>query len=125
MRERFDFRRLALLALLMLIVAAPARAQSTATLQGTVTDAQNAVAVGGLAEVAFERARYSDAMDFARRAARLAPKSPKYLVLAGDAYFKLLRYDDALRSYEKARALAPQDDEVKNRLERVRAKVGK
>jgi Flp pilus assembly protein TadD len=64
-------------------------------------------------------------MDFARRAARLAPKSPKYLVLAGDAYFKLLRYDDALRSYEKARALAPQDDEVKNRLERVRAKVGK
>jgi len=46
MRERFDFRRLALLALLMLIVAAPARAQSTATLQGTVTDAQNAVVPG-------------------------------------------------------------------------------
>jgi tetratricopeptide (TPR) repeat protein len=88
-------------------------------------DAQNPVAVGGLAEVAFERARYSDAMDFARRAARLAPKSPKYLVLAGDAYFKLLRYDDALRSYEKARVLSPQDDEVKSRLERVRAKVGK
>jgi serine/threonine protein kinase len=88
-------------------------------------DATNAVAVGGLAEVAFERARYSDAMDFARRAARLAPKSPKYFVLAGDAYFKLLRYDDALRSYDKARALAPNDDEVKSRLERVRAKVGK
>jgi serine/threonine protein kinase/tetratricopeptide (TPR) repeat protein len=88
-------------------------------------DAQNAVAVGGLAEVAFERARYSDAMDFARRAARLAPKSPKYFVLAGDAYFKLLRYDDALRSYEKARALVPQDDEVKSRLERVLAKIGK
>src|SRR4029077_12497930 len=46
MRERFDSRRLALLALLMLIVAAPAWAQSTATLQGTVTDAQNAVVPG-------------------------------------------------------------------------------
>jgi Flp pilus assembly protein TadD len=64
-------------------------------------------------------------MDFARRASRLAPKNPKYLVLTGDAYFKLLRYDDALRSYDKARALAPSDEEVASRLERVRAKVGK
>ncbi len=86
-------------------------------------DAQNAVAVGGLAEVAFERAHYSDAMDFARRASRLAPRSPKYLALAGDAYFKLLRYDDALRSYEKALALSPASDEIKNRLERVRSKI--
>src|SRR5580765_6388755 len=46
MRERFDSRRLALLALLMLVVAVPARAQSTATLQGTVTDTQNAVVPG-------------------------------------------------------------------------------
>ena len=82
-------------------------ALSPACTRSAGADSTNAVAVGGLAEVAFERARYSDAMDFARRAARLAPKTPKYLVLAGDAYFKLLRYDDALRSYEKARALAP------------------
>jgi len=88
-------------------------------------DAQNAGAVGGLAEVAFERARYSDALDFGRRAARLSPRTPKYAVLAGDAYFKLLRYDDALRSYEKARALAPQDDEIKSRIDRVHAKVGR
>src|SRR5262249_56151750 len=55
-------------------------------------DSTNAVAVGGLAEVAFERARYSEALDYARRASHLAPKSPKYLVATGDAYFKLLRY---------------------------------
>ena len=71
-------------------------------------DSTNAVAVGGLAEVAFERARYSDALDYARRAARLAPKRPKYLVATGDAYFKLLRYDEALRELrEGARARAP------------------
>jgi tetratricopeptide (TPR) repeat protein len=81
--------------------------------------------VGGLAEVAFERARYSDALDYARRASRLAPKSSKYLVETGDAYFKLLRYDEALASYDKAAVLSPKDAGIKSRIERVRAKVGK
>jgi serine/threonine protein kinase/tetratricopeptide (TPR) repeat protein len=88
-------------------------------------DSTNAVAVGGLAEVAFERARYSDALDYARRASRLAPRSPRYLVATGDAYFKLLRYDDALASYDKAATLAPRDAAIKSRVERVRAKMGK
>jgi serine/threonine protein kinase/tetratricopeptide (TPR) repeat protein len=88
-------------------------------------DSQNAVAVGGLAEVAFERARYSDALDYARRAAKLAPRNPKYLVETGDAYFKLLRYDEALASYDKAAALAPRDAAIKNRRERVRAKISR
>jgi serine/threonine protein kinase/tetratricopeptide (TPR) repeat protein len=87
-------------------------------------DSMNAVAVGGLAEVAFERARYSDALDYARRAAHLAPKSPKYLVETGDAYFKLLRYDEALASYSKASDLAPRDAAIKSRIDRVRAKMG-
>jgi serine/threonine protein kinase/tetratricopeptide (TPR) repeat protein len=88
-------------------------------------DSTNAVAVGGLAEVAFEHARYSEALDYARRAARLAPKSSKYLVETGDAYFKLLRYDEALASYEKAATLAPRDAAIKSRVDRVRAKMGK
>ena len=46
MRERFESRRLTLLAVMMLVVAAPLWAQSTATLQGTVTDSQNAVMPG-------------------------------------------------------------------------------
>jgi serine/threonine protein kinase/tetratricopeptide (TPR) repeat protein len=87
-------------------------------------DSTNAVAVGGLAEVAFERARYSDALDYARRATHLAPRVPKYLILTGDAYFKLLRYDEALASYEKGRALAPHDEALRSRVERVQAKLG-
>ena len=46
MRERFGSRRLTLFALMMLAVASPLRAQSTATIQGSVTDAQNAVVPG-------------------------------------------------------------------------------
>ncbi len=88
-------------------------------------DATNAVAVGGLAEVAFERAQYTEALDYARRASRLAPRASKYLVETGDAYFKLLRYDDALAAYQKAAALAPRDAAIKSRVERVRAKMGK
>jgi len=46
MRERFEPSRLILFVLTMLIAAVPVRAQSTATIQGTVTDAQNAVVPG-------------------------------------------------------------------------------
>jgi cytochrome c-type biogenesis protein CcmH/NrfG len=45
-------------------------------------------------------------------------------VLIGDAYFKLLRYDESLASYDKAHALAPHDAAVASRLERVKAKLG-
>jgi serine/threonine protein kinase/tetratricopeptide (TPR) repeat protein len=87
-------------------------------------DSTNPIAVGGLAEVAFEHARYAEALDYARRASRLAPSSSRYLVVLGDSYFKLLRYDDAQATYQKARALAPKDDGIKSRLERVQAKLG-
>jgi Flp pilus assembly protein TadD len=46
-------------------------------------------------------------------------------VLLGDAYFKLLRYDQARATYEQALALTPADDGVKSRLARVDAKLGK
>jgi hypothetical protein len=46
MRQRFESHRLRLLVLTMLLLAAPVGAQSTATLQGTITDAQNAVMPG-------------------------------------------------------------------------------
>ena len=67
--------------------------------------------------MAFEHARYAEALDYARRASRLAPQSSRYLVVLGDAYFKLLRYDDAQATYQKAHALAPKDDAIKSRLD--------
>jgi tetratricopeptide (TPR) repeat protein len=87
-------------------------------------DSLNPVAVGGMAEVAFERARYTEALDFGRRAARLAPRSPHYLVVVGDAYFKLLRFDDARAAYERALSLAPRDELLQARIQRVKARTG-
>jgi hypothetical protein len=46
MRKRFESWRMIAFTLAMLIAAAPARAQSTATLQGAISDAQNAVMPG-------------------------------------------------------------------------------
>jgi tetratricopeptide (TPR) repeat protein len=86
-------------------------------------DSTNVVAVAGLAEVAFERSRYTEALDYARKAARLAPKNPQYLLLLGDAHFKLLRYGEAQTAYEKAKALVPDDPVVANRLQRVKLKL--
>jgi tetratricopeptide (TPR) repeat protein len=88
-------------------------------------DPANPEAVAGLAEVAFERARYVDALDYARRAVVFRPKTPRYQVILGDAYFKLLRYDEALASYRRAQALSPRDEGVKARIARAQAKLGK
>jgi tetratricopeptide (TPR) repeat protein/tRNA A-37 threonylcarbamoyl transferase component Bud32 len=88
-------------------------------------DPANPEAVAGLAEVAFERARYVEALDYARRAVAFRPKTPRYQVILGDAYFKLLRYDEALASYQRAQTLSPQDEGVKARIARAQAKLGK
>jgi len=86
-------------------------------------DAGNPEAVAGLAEVAFENARYTEALDYGRRAVHLQAKRPKYHVVVGDAYFKLLRYDEALAAYRRAAELAPQDDGIQARIGRVMARL--
>jgi tetratricopeptide (TPR) repeat protein len=86
-------------------------------------DPSNAAAIAGLAEVAFERSRYAEALDYARRAVQQAPRSARYLVLVGDAYFKLLRYADAKAAYERAMQLGPGQEVARGRLERLRTKL--
>jgi tetratricopeptide (TPR) repeat protein len=78
-------------------------------------DASNPDAVAGLAEVAFENARYTEALDYGRRAVRLQPRAAKNHVVVGDAYFKLLRYDEAQAAYKRAQAIAPNDEGIKAR----------
>jgi tetratricopeptide (TPR) repeat protein len=87
-------------------------------------DASNPNAVAGLAEVAFENARYTEALDYGRRAVRLQPKAPRYHEIVGDAFFKLLRYDEAQAAYKRAQALSPNDEGIKARLGRVKARLG-
>jgi tetratricopeptide (TPR) repeat protein/tRNA A-37 threonylcarbamoyl transferase component Bud32 len=87
-------------------------------------DASNPDAVAGQAEVAFENARYTEALDYGRRAARLQPKVAKHHIVVGDAYFKLLRYDAAQAAYQRAQAIAPSDEGIKARIGRVKARLG-
>jgi len=87
-------------------------------------DSTNPDAVTGLAQVAFESARYTEALDYGRRAVRLQPRSAAHHVVVGDAYFKLLRYDEALSSYSRAQALSPNDEGIKTRIGRVKARLG-
>ncbi len=87
-------------------------------------DASNPDAVAGLAEVAFENARYTEALDYGRRAARLQPKVAKHHIVVGDAYFKLLRYDEAQAAYQRAQSIAPSDEGIKARIGRVKARLG-
>jgi tetratricopeptide (TPR) repeat protein/tRNA A-37 threonylcarbamoyl transferase component Bud32 len=88
------------------------------------SDANNPDAVAGLAEVAFESARYTEALDYGRRAVRLQPRLSKNHVVVGDAYFKLLRYDEAQAAYKRAQAIAPNDEGIKARIGRVKARLG-
>jgi tetratricopeptide (TPR) repeat protein len=87
-------------------------------------DASNPDAVFGLAEVAFENARYTEALDYGRRAVHLQSRAPRYHIVVGDAYFKLLRYDEALAAYRRAAALNPQDEGTRARMGRVMARLG-
>jgi tetratricopeptide (TPR) repeat protein len=86
-------------------------------------DPTNAAAIGGLAEVAFERSRYAEALDYARRAVQQSPRSGRYLLLVGDAYFKLLRYADAKAAYQRAAQIPSHQAEARGRLERLRTKL--
>lgn len=92
--------------------------------QALEADSTNANAIAGLAEVAFERSRYTEALDYARRAVQQAPRSSRYLILVGDAYFKLFRYADAKAAYERALELGAPNESVRHRLTRVKTKLG-
>jgi tetratricopeptide (TPR) repeat protein len=66
---------------------------------------RNSTALGGLAELYFERGSYQKATQFASKAVDAAPRSGKYRIVLGDAYFKTLAYQSARREYEKAKSL--------------------
>jgi serine/threonine protein kinase/Flp pilus assembly protein TadD len=87
-------------------------------------DSTNPNAIAGLAEVAFEKSRYTEALDYGRRAVKLQPKSARFHVVVGDAYFKLLRYDEAQAAYQRAQTIAPNDEGIKARIGRVKARLG-
>ncbi len=91
--------------------------------QALAFDNRNAAALIGLSDIHFDRSNYQQAVQFASKAVQAAPKKANYRIRLGDAYFKLLRYQDSLREYESAQKLGSK--EASGRISKVKARLGK
>ncbi|MBL8976634.1 MAG: hypothetical protein JNK56_38905, partial [Myxococcales bacterium] len=85
-------------------------------------DNRNAAALIGLSDLEFDKGAYQRAADYAEKATAAAPKNGAYHLRLGDAYYKLLRYTDARRAYEKAKELGVR--EATERLDKLKTKLG-
>jgi tetratricopeptide (TPR) repeat protein len=85
-------------------------------------DRRQVDAVAGLRDVEFERGAYHRAVRFGERAVRERPQAAVHRLYLGDAYYKVLRYRDALDQYELALALG--EDRADWRIAKVRQKLG-
>jgi tetratricopeptide (TPR) repeat protein len=83
----------------------------------------DAEACAGLSEVYFERAEFSRAVEFGRRAVTHRPKVARYWIALGDAHLRTLEYDDAARAYERARELG--DGRAAGRLSALASRLGR
>ena len=87
-----------------------------------VADPGNVDALFGLAESQFENAEYEGAFRSARDAARRRHK-PEYHVLLGHALYKLKRFPQALKAYERAAHLDPGNSSYQQYLQEIREKL--
>ena len=98
------------------------RSARTRFLAAVKADAKSAAAVVGLATVSFEQAAYAQAVELAERATKLNRRELRGYLLLGDAYFKLLRYDDALAAWQRVLTLAPGNKRATQRIAMVKAR---
>jgi len=99
---------------------AEARARFLSAVEANPREAQARI---GLASVAFERTDYTQAVELARQVVHMYPRAIQGHIILGDAYFKLLRYDEARRSWERALQLDPENRHASRRIERLRQRV--
>ena len=90
--------------------------------QAIAHDRANTTALMGLADVYFDLGANQRAVLYAERAVKAAPRTQTYRLKLGDAYFKVLRYRDALTQYEEAQKLG--ESRAEQRIAKVRAKLG-
>jgi serine/threonine protein kinase len=85
-------------------------------------DQRNAMALMGLSDVFFDTGSDQKAVLYAEKAVQAAPSNSGYRLKLGDAYYKVLRYRDALEQYEKAKSLGSTKADA--RIDKVKDKVG-
>jgi tetratricopeptide (TPR) repeat protein len=76
----------------------------------------------GLAEVAYNQGDFPRAALAARRAVSLAPRVAAYRMILAKAYYKVLRYDDAVAQWQKVLELEPANERAQKNIELARAK---
>jgi serine/threonine protein kinase len=91
--------------------------------QALAQDNRSGAALIGLSDLYFDRSAHQKAVHFAEKAVAAVPRRASYRIKLGDAYFKILRYPDARRAYERAKQLGAK--EADQRLEKLRSKLGK
>jgi serine/threonine protein kinase len=85
-------------------------------------DQRNAMALMGLSDVYFDTGSDQKAVLYAEKAVQAAPSNSGYRLKLGDAYYKVLRYRDALEQYEKAKSLGSTKADA--RIAKVEGKLG-
>lgn len=85
-------------------------------------NSRNHRALHGLSELNFELGKYEKSVKHAQSAVRYAPKNRWYQLHYGDALFKVHRYLEARKAYERASKLGARG--VSQRLRKIEAKIG-
>lgn len=85
-------------------------------------NSRNHRALHGLSELYFELGNYEKSVKHAQSAVRYAPNNRWYQLQYGDALFKVHRYLEARKAYERASKLGARG--VAKRLRKIAAKIG-
>jgi tetratricopeptide (TPR) repeat protein len=85
-------------------------------------DQRNAKALMGLSDVYFDTGSSQKAVLYAEKAVKAAPKNSNYRIKLGDAYYKVLRYRDALDEYKKAKSYG--SSKANARIAKAKDKIG-
>jgi serine/threonine protein kinase len=90
--------------------------------QAIAFDRSNAAALMGLSDIAFDTGADTKAVNYAEKAVEASPANQSYRLKLGDAYYKVLRYREALAQYEEAKKKG--SSKADDRIARVKAKLG-
>ncbi len=97
----------------------------TAYKRALAADHTNSAALAGLAEVAFQRGDYARSALSARAAVTMAPRSSTNRMLLAKAYYKLMRYDDAIAQWQAVLSVDPSNPVAKQHIALARSAAGR
>ena len=97
--------------------------QAKATFQRAIdANSNDHVAYAGLAEVAFDKADFQRSVLLAKRAVELAPAAVTYRMILAKAYYKLMRFDDAIAQWKKVLEREPTNELARQNIKIAQAK---